>query len=109
MSAYREVKVMRIVDQYIESKTQRVDSSDRQILIYGNRLLLHVVYRTLGSRIHEQDYEFNASEIFSICDARFYGLKQLIMRKHRSGQIANLLKSRTVCRELLLDVSFDAG
>jgi hypothetical protein len=105
LSVYREVRVMRIVHQFVDTKRQKVDQSDRQILSYGNLLILHIVYRVLGDRLHQLDYDFDELEIFAICDSKFYQLKKLVHKRHKGGQVANVLKNVSVCRELLRELA----
>jgi len=98
---WRSVEVMRLVDETLRKQATEY-GKDRLIAVHGNRFILHLVFRALGSydSVKQPDFEEVKK---SISDVTLDILTKTTTEKEKlaaSSYPANFFKNATKCKEL---------
>jgi hypothetical protein len=94
---WKIVKIMKVVEAWINEKGSILTGRDKLLLYHGNRFLLLLVYEKLKERYDPEVTEIVKDEILKTCDLQFERLKNAVEKLYSDSQLANLFKNKEKC------------
>lgn len=100
---WRSVEVLRIVEKTLRFEQDKREGRARGVAVHGNRLILHLVFRSLPDRLGDPVYDFDpdlaglANETIRLLDR----LTELVEQEYPANYLASLFKNATRCRHLV--------
>lgn len=91
---FRNVKIMRLVEEWIKTERKSTVARDRLILAHGNRFILQLVFRDLKNK------EVNDKVVLECAESSFNALKRIIDSDYSTDQLASLFKNGEKCRDI---------
>jgi hypothetical protein len=106
LKLWRVVQVMRAVEQVLKDEQRGREGRSRGVAVHGNRLILHLVFRSLP--VDEfNDAEFGFDTMISRVSPKsievLNRLAQLIEDYYPTSYLASLFKNVTKCKTLVAD------
>lgn len=100
------VRLLRIVEKYIQSKQKKTEGRQKNILIQGNRVLLYLVLNKVRQNHSKYNSELikwgeKEGEIYSICDSFVDQMYAVISKDDYSYTYITMFKSQRRTKELI--------
>lgn len=102
---WRAVRVLRALDQQLTEEQQARSGRERQIGVHGNRILAHLVFNDLGSRIRDEDeatFDETLKEVRGLLSEHYENLVAVILRDYSNNYLASLFKNASKCAEVVI-------
>ncbi len=107
---WRCVAVMRAVDAWLATQRLALGGRSRAVEVQGNRMVLHVVFRSLDmSRIDDLDSDWGVelARVPDLCELAIASLTWWVEADYSANYITSLFKNASKCRLLASKVHTD--
>lgn len=97
---WKNVQVLRKVENWIRLQANNKDGRDRLVLVHGNRFILMLSFILIGKFIDVTKRQPDESETSQLVLEAYEKLKEAVSKKYPTDQIASLFKNNQKCNEL---------
>jgi hypothetical protein len=101
LKVWRAVDVLRRVDVFLRNAAGSKDGKDRLVAIHGNRLILHLVFKKLGSDIFVIDNaDAEMAKVPTMAEECLEAVTAQILLNYSSSYPGQLFKNITKCKQI---------
>ena len=104
---WKLVQIMRVVDKKLSEEQKQRDGRERLFAVHSNRLILHLVYKSLPDTFFSSSSNLTTSELKEIEDITSEILEAVISETNNlypNSYPANIFRNITKCQEILEEV-----
>jgi hypothetical protein len=100
--------VLRRVDDVLKQEQGTRQAKERGIAVHGNRIVLHLVFKSLGSRLFEEPATDKVgaeiSKIPDITRDRLNKVTAEVLKNYSGSYPANIFKNTTKCTAIVKEI-----
>jgi hypothetical protein len=97
---WKNVQVLRKVENWIRSEANNKDGRDRLVLVHGNRFVLMLAFILIDKFLVENQRKPDDIETNELVSSAYEKLKQAVAIKYPTDQVASLFKNNQKCNDL---------
>jgi hypothetical protein len=101
---WRAVRVLREIDKQLLSEQRKRSGRERQIGVHSNRILAHLVFQDLGTRLNdadEADFLSAVAEVPQLVRSNYAKLLSVIHESYEGNYLASLFKNAARCGDVV--------
>lgn len=105
---WRYVRMLRVVDGFLEERRNAESGRRRLCAVHGNRLIAYIVFQGLSREFLQQLGDFGADDSSQVCQATsdaYERVFQVIELDYPDSYPASLFKNQSKCREIVERIS----
>ena len=101
---WKLVQILRVVDKKLSEEQNQREGRERLFAVHSNRLILHLVYKTLPDSLFASSCDLTSSEIDNIENITSYLLEKIIVETtnlYPTAYPANTFRNVAKCQEII--------